>query len=292
VLIAFCDNIRSHHHLTPATLNSLEDYARGALGAMTQSIDRRRQRERRADDRAWQDLAQRIAHRLDNIVPFTESALLDTKTLITSGDPHALVRLEQAIADAKQCRKIVREFKKFAARLVITPKPLEVSELDKLITNWLGGRASLDISRQTRGEMVSIDTDHFAIALRELAQNSDRAIEQGEMGNRMAKLAIEIRFASTEEIRQQSLETGGRWLAIRFDDDGPGIPKANQTQIFEPLISFTQGGTGLGLAEVRKIIEGHSGKIVVSVPKYLTGASFTIFLPVVFNNPWVVGVRK
>jgi signal transduction histidine kinase len=72
-------------------------------------------------------------------------------------------------------------------------------------------------------------------------------------------------------------------LSVR--DNGPGIPEDQLLRIFEPYFSTKKGpdetgkgGTGVGLAACRDIIEAHRGKILVAstVGK---GTAFTIRLP-------------
>jgi len=56
-------------------------------------------------------------------------------------------------------------------------------------------------------------------------------------------------------------------LQIEVIDDGPGLPEAIRTDVFEPFVSGRENGTGLGLALVSKIISDHGGWITVeSVP--------------------------
>lgn len=79
-----------------------------------------------------------------------------------------------------------------------------------------------------------------------------------------------------------TLHAGGGSLGIDVDDDGPGIPLDDQPHLFTPLFRGENqrlaGGNGLGLAIVRKIVEGHGGSIsCVSRPG--AGASFKIRLP-------------
>jgi len=61
----------------------------------------------------------------------------------------------------------------------------------------------------------------------------------------------------------------GDFLEIAVQDDGCGIPPENVQRLFEPFYT-TKGegkGTGLGLAVVRQIVEGHGGDIALeSVP--------------------------
>ena len=45
------------------------------------------------------------------------------------------------------------------------------------------------------------------------------------------------------------------------------MTEEQQKTIFQPFVTYKQGGTGLGLSVTRQIIEGHGGKITVhSVP--------------------------
>ena len=56
-------------------------------------------------------------------------------------------------------------------------------------------------------------------------------------------------------------------LQIEIIDDGPGLPDAIASDIFDPFVSGKENGTGLGLALVSKIISDHGGWIsVTSVP--------------------------
>lgn len=85
---------------------------------------------------------------------------------------------------------------------------------------------------------------------------------------------------------QVFVEAGGEGarVAIRIRDQGFGIPVRDQAQIFQ---RFYRGGevkqrglkgTGIGLALVKQIVEGHGGEIrVESVPG--RGSTFTILLP-------------
>ncbi|MHB8419490.1 MAG: GAF domain-containing protein [Myxococcales bacterium] len=72
--------------------------------------------------------------------------------------------------------------------------------------------------------------------------------------------------------------SGSPTVAIEVADSGPGVPKAVQERIFEPFFTTKASGTGLGLAVVRRIVEGHGGSVEVrsGAP---TGAVFTLYLP-------------
>jgi len=72
----------------------------------------------------------------------------------------------------------------------------------------------------------------------------------------------------------------GRYVVIRVEDTGVGMPPEVMDRIFEPYFT-TRGkeeGTGLGLSVVHGIVRGHGGSIQVrSTPG--VGTVFTIHLP-------------
>lgn len=50
-------------------------------------------------------------------------------------------------------------------------------------------------------------------------------------------------------------------MAISVKDTGKGIDPKVREELFEPFLSGRRGGTGLGLALVKKTVEGHGGKL-------------------------------
>lgn len=72
----------------------------------------------------------------------------------------------------------------------------------------------------------------------------------------------------------------GNGVYIEIEDNGPGIPEENKTDIFSPFFTTKPvgQGTGLGLSISYKIIcEDHAGRIDVESSK--AGTMFRIFLP-------------
>ena len=66
---------------------------------------------------------------------------------------------------------------------------------------------------------------------------------------------------------------------LTVKDNGPGIPAAIQSQLFEPFVTFgKKEGIGLGMAIVRNIVTAHGGTITFETgPKQ--GTAFLISLP-------------
>jgi signal transduction histidine kinase len=51
------------------------------------------------------------------------------------------------------------------------------------------------------------------------------------------------------------------WYAIRFADTGRGMSEEELSRLFTPFSTAFDGGTGLGMAIVRRIVEDHGGAI-------------------------------
>ena len=86
----------------------------------------------------------------------------------------------------------------------------------------------------------------------------------------------------------QAMPDGGRLVVesegaqggvvVRFHDTGGGIPDEIRERLFEPFCTSRAGGTGLGLAVARRIVDAHSGGLSLeSEPGRGTTAS--VWLP-------------
>lgn len=66
---------------------------------------------------------------------------------------------------------------------------------------------------------------------------------------------------------------------LRFSDQGPGVPEAKVSELFEPFRSEdTSGSVGLGLAIVRALAEAQGGEVSYQ-PNQPQGACFRVLLP-------------
>lgn len=72
-------------------------------------------------------------------------------------------------------------------------------------------------------------------------------------------------------------------LAIRVEDNGKGIPKNILANIFEPFYTTKTKGTGLGLVNVKRIVEAHDGMVKVYNAKD-RGTIFEVFIPLGETN--------
>ena len=80
------------------------------------------------------------------------------------------------------------------------------------------------------------------------------------------------------EVRAMRGELEGRPCTdVVISDTGPGIPPEVGARVFLPFFTTKPTGTGLGLAVVRRIVEGHGGAITLGQPP--AGAEFHLRLP-------------
>jgi len=71
------------------------------------------------------------------------------------------------------------------------------------------------------------------------------------------------------------------WIVIEVEDDGPTIPDNVLSQIFDPLFTTKQTGTGLGLSSSKNIVEQHGGNITLKN----NPTTFSVKLPLQLSVP-------
>ena len=86
-------------------------------------------------------------------------------------------------------------------------------------------------------------------------------------------------------VLNQLLIRSGRDAILTVSDNGPGIPKEDQSHIFDRFYrvdkarSRETGGTGLGLSIVHQMVLMHGGTVTVDSEEG-NGATFTVELPI------------
>jgi len=140
--------------------------------------------------------------------------------------------------------------------------PLEKKDLSLLVC-LSESISTMDIPKNIKinlpNEDVSIygESTSLQIVFKNLILNAIQAISFQE-GN------ITIRF-----------DEDHKYTIIEVEDSGTGIPESKLSEIFEPLVTTKQTGTGLGLVSCRNIIEIHGGTITAKN----NPTTFTIKLP-------------
>jgi len=93
-----------------------------------------------------------------------------------------------------------------------------------------------------------------------------------------------VKYSKSRPEIQLSTENKNGWVIVEVKDNGIGIPKEHQTQIFERFFRVPTGnlhnvkGFGLGLSYVKRIVDIHSGKIKVD-SALGKGTRFRLYFP-------------
>lgn len=93
--------------------------------------------------------------------------------------------------------------------------------------------------------------------------------------------------AKRVEIR---LATGGDHAVLHVDDDGPGVPQAQRDRVFarfsrlDEARSRDAGGSGIGLAIVRRVVDVHGGTVAIADAP-IGGARLEMRLPLTDSSP-------
>ncbi len=127
---------------------------------------------------------------------------------------------------------------------------------------------SLAIMDFFEGSDTPIDLGLSGVALESIIKSLiDNAYKHGEAG-----VSVSLQITETK--------TNPERLEIRVSDTGPGVDKKYRDSIFEPLFSTkpTRAISGLGLANVRKLVEFAGGTIELVDSD--SGATFQLLLPI------------
>jgi two-component system nitrogen regulation sensor histidine kinase GlnL len=101
------------------------------------------------------------------------------------------------------------------------------------------------------------DREQLIQAVLNIVHNATQALaEQIEQGS--ARIVLRTRIARQETIGKQRYRLA---LELHIQDNGPGVPESIRDQIFYPLVSGREGGSGLGLTLAQTFVQQHLGTI-------------------------------
>lgn len=178
-------------------------------------------------------------------------------------DPQRGRNLAAIVEQSERITRIVRALLDFARRPEPVAQPVELGRLVQVAIGRFEedlAEAAIRLEQRVPGPIhVRGDPDllHEVLAI-------------------LLKNAIEAVSEETERI--VSVRTGRSeteaWVEV--GDSGPGVPAAAAPRVFEPFFTTKPGGTGLGLAVARSVIEGLGGRIEL---RNAGGAAFRFTLP-------------
>ena len=122
---------------------------------------------------------------------------------------------------------------------------------------------------------INGDENLFIQAILNIVKNAQQAVENTEN----ASITIKSRIQFGKPINGTIHPT---ICSIEIKDNGPGIPNELQDQVFFPMVSVKEQGSGLGLTIAQDIIRIHGGGIIFSSNPGST--VFSIQIPLKLNN--------
>jgi signal transduction histidine kinase len=213
-----------------------------------------------------EDLADRV-ERLERAFPVARDPDADERRKALS---RMTRRIDALARESSRLREILDDFLRYAGRIEPSPELTDVAKLAGDLADFLAPQAQagrVSLRTELPSTPLVLDPKLVNQALLNLTLN---AIQHTPAGG-------EVRLGVTPDRNGQVR----LWVA----DTGRGIPVEEQAKVFDPYFTRRRGGTGLGLALVRRIAEAHDGRVELeSTPGH--GSIFSlVFPPAALSDP-------
>jgi signal transduction histidine kinase len=210
------------------------------------------------------EMAAILAHEIRNPLGSIRGTAEILKDDYKPGDPkHEFIEIQ--IKETERLNRVVEDFLHMARPQPVDLRPCPVQEELETIVTLLSNNAreqkiKLVLQPPAFPVIIKADGEKLRQAFLNIIINALQATPSG------GSVII------STSVRPPS------FCEIQFRDTGPGLDAVTLERIFEPFFTTKPDGTGLGLAITRKIIESHSGTLLVeSVPGH--GTTVTVRLP-------------
>jgi len=253
--------------------------SRDEVGELTESFNKMSvalMQKRDELERTYRELAKRermaeignfsmmIAHELKNPLGIIKGSI----DIIAKEGVKSKVRktmIEYIQDEVKRLNRLVEDFLSFARPKPAHKSPVNINQVvNKMVAmvplqEFSEKDISLSVELAPDVREVNVDEHQIYQALLNIFSNAVQAIpERGE---------ISIRTANEKD-----------GVLISVTDSGIGISDEEKGKVFEPFFTKKPRGTGLGLAVVKKIIDNHSGEIMIA-DREGGGTVFSLWLP-------------
>jgi signal transduction histidine kinase len=177
-------------------------------------------------------------------------------------DPRDLGRLQDVLGEVERLRRLTQDFLDLAAEPALQRTATDLAAL--------AGDAARASAALHPDLTVSVDVEALPEA----------QVDAGRLRRVLANLLANAAEAGARHVTIRGTADGGL-VRLVVEDDGPGIDAAVVARLFEPFATGRAGGTGLGLAVSRRIVERHGGTLAVSDRAGAgKGAAFELTLPI------------
>ncbi len=219
---------------------------------------------------AWEVVARKLAHEIKN--PLTPIQLSIERlrdkysTKIGDGKEQFESYLLTINRQIKDIEKLVNEFSNFARM----PRPVfKKKDITKIIEQSIkflkiSIKSQINFKGEGKSYFVSCDEDQLYRVFINLIKNADESILEliNKKPNYKGKIDIDI-------------IDNNDYIVIFIIDNGEGI--SDKKKAMTPYFTTKKSGTGLGLPIVNKIINEHSGELII---KSSNGTTVEIWLPI------------
>ena len=230
---------------------------------ITRQRENLHQREKLA---AMGSLLAGVAHELNNPL----SIVVGRATMLQEEATDEITRTsaDRIRAAAERCARIVRTFLAMARQRKLEQGAVEINAVVADCVEMLGyGLRTAGGGRSKPGARLPLvrECRSTAPGFLNLIVNAQQALEHQPLPRRL---------------RIESDRLGDQ-VRIIFADNGPGIPPAIRSRIFDPYFTTKPpgGGTGVGLAVSLGIVESHHGSLTAESPPN-GGATFHVLLQI------------
>jgi two-component system nitrogen regulation sensor histidine kinase NtrY len=211
---------------------------------------------------AWVNLAQRMAHKirtpLSTILMSIEKIQRNYRTQLDQSVANELdLYADGAKTELSRLRDASRIFMQFLKRESPTLISSNIKEfVDQFLQDYKpkvpdNVSIQVDVNPELK---IPIDK----IQMVELFENVfDNALKSFHDGG-----AIKVIGFETEEVVAEK-GTIEKKVLIELEDTGCGIPDAHLENLFDPYVTYSEEGIGLGLFIVQKIMQDHQGKVSI-----------------------------
>lgn len=221
---------------------------------------------------AWREMARQVAHEIKNPLTPMKLTIQQLQRTIRRDDPEALEKVNRAMDSIiKQIDTIGYIAQSFSDIAKMPPPQNEVFEVTAVVNKAY--------------ELYSNDetvTFHQHIASGPLYVSGDRQQFGGSISNLIINARQSVPASRGAEITVR-LYTHNKTVIVEVQDNGTGIPQNIRSRVFLPNFTTREGGTGLGLAMAKRIIEYAGGSIWFETEDD-KGTTFFLSLPWVEGN--------
>jgi two-component system, OmpR family, sensor kinase len=235
------------------------------LGLALRALERARVAHGRAERlAAVGQMAAMVAHEVRNPLGILRGQVeLLRERLAGAAAAREQERFAEMLAEIERLNALTEEFLDLARDAPLELARVELGELARSIADdaRIAARSPSKLEVVADPDVsVSVDSNKLRRAIHNLVLNS---LQVGGLD-----VAVTIEVASV-----------GQRARLTVADDGPGVPAALAGSLFEPFVSAREGGSGLGLAVARRVVERHGGSLVLESTPGSPGARFSIYLP-------------